>query len=54
MEKMWVFKCQRCGCDYQEVYDPKAALRERSCPQCRSNSVRPLHDVDSTKRQAKG
>jgi hypothetical protein len=39
---LWDWKCMRCGHDYQENYDPKAPLVERSCPSCRSNSVRPL------------
>ena len=42
MADTWQWKCLRCGHDYQEEYDPKAPLRERSCPECRSNSVRPL------------
>ena len=32
----------RCGHDYDEEYDPKAVLVERSCPKCRSNSIRHL------------
>jgi len=32
----------RCGHGYTEGYDPKAPLVERSCPACRSNSVRPI------------
>jgi hypothetical protein len=35
----------RCGHDYVEDYDPKASLVERSCPACRSNSVRPIESV---------
>ncbi len=42
MAEMWLWKCLRCGHDYEEAYDPKAPLRERACPSCRSNSVRPL------------
>lgn len=34
----WV--CLRCGHRYQDPFDPKAALIERQCPKCRSNSVR--------------
>ncbi|MHC4608602.1 MAG: hypothetical protein ACYTAF_16965 [Planctomycetota bacterium] len=34
----WV--CLRCGHEYVEDFDPKAPLRERFCPKCRSNSVR--------------
>jgi hypothetical protein len=32
----------RCGHDYVEPYDPKGIMTERSCPKCRSNSVRPI------------
>lgn len=33
------FKCLRCGYEYTDVYAPD---RERTCPKCRSNSVRRL------------
>jgi len=36
-----IFKCLNCGHEYEGVYDPDN-LTERSCPQCRSNSVRRL------------
>jgi hypothetical protein len=36
----------RCGHEYVEPYDPKAALIERSCPKCRSNSIRPVGERD--------
>jgi hypothetical protein len=39
----------RCGHDYVEAYDPKAPLTERSCPKCRSNSVRPLEEAGAQK-----
>ncbi len=32
----------RCGHDYEEPYDPRGVMTERSCPKCRSNSVRPI------------
>jgi DNA-directed RNA polymerase subunit RPC12/RpoP len=35
-----VWKCLRCGDTYTEDYSPSEPLRERSCPRCRSNSVR--------------
>jgi DNA-directed RNA polymerase subunit RPC12/RpoP len=38
----WIWKCMRCGHGYEEPYDPKGVQTERTCPQCRSNSVRPL------------
>jgi hypothetical protein len=37
----------RCGHEYVDPYDPKAALVERSCPECRSNSVRPVGEKDA-------
>ncbi len=46
MESNWSFKCLRCGKDYSERYDPKGPMTERSCPECRSNSVRPIEDLD--------
>jgi len=39
----------RCGHDYEETYDPKGVLTERSCPKCRSNSVRPVEDTAAAK-----
>ncbi len=35
------FKCLRCGHLYVGLYDPREP-EERACPQCGSNSVRPL------------
>jgi putative FmdB family regulatory protein len=35
------FRCMMCGHDYQETADPEED-RERSCPRCRSNSIRVL------------
>ena len=40
-ESTVTFHCLSCGHKYQGPYDPKVA-RERSCPECHSNSVRPL------------
>ena len=34
------FKCLNCGHEYRGTYDPDN-VTERTCPQCRSNSVRP-------------
>ena len=36
------WKCLRCGHMYVEPFDATAALVERQCPSCRSNSVRRL------------
>jgi DNA-directed RNA polymerase subunit RPC12/RpoP len=35
------FRCMMCGHDYQETTDLEED-RERSCPRCRSNSIRHL------------
>jgi DNA-directed RNA polymerase subunit RPC12/RpoP len=42
------FKCLNCGHEYDGMYDP-AAVTERTCPQCRSNSVRRLPDEKPSK-----
>lgn len=39
--KEYRFKCLNCGHEYNGMYDPKK-VTERTCPQCRSNSVRRL------------
>ena len=33
------FKCLRCGHEFKAHYE-KGKIEERSCPKCRSNSVR--------------
>jgi hypothetical protein len=43
----------RCGHQYEENYDPKAVMIERSCPACRSNSVRPIDSVAKMKAKDK-
>lgn len=35
------FICLRCGHEFQAPYDRKVP-EERACPQCNSNSVRPV------------
>jgi len=42
------FKCLKCGHEYTGTFDPKH-VTERSCPQCRSNSVRRLPDTPAKK-----
>jgi DNA-directed RNA polymerase subunit RPC12/RpoP len=37
MAEITTFKCLRCGHEWEGSYDRDA---ERTCPQCRSNSVR--------------
>lgn len=36
-----LFKCLNCGYEYEGVYDADKLI-ERSCPRCRSNSIRRL------------
>ncbi len=43
----------RCGHEYVEPYDPKGTMTERSCPKCRSNSVRPVQEKGAAKSAAK-
>ena len=38
------FRCMMCGHDYQEIADLEED-RERSCPRCRSNSIRHLKNA---------
>ncbi|HDL03851.1 MAG: hypothetical protein DRP46_00495 [Candidatus Zixiibacteriota bacterium] len=38
-QKEYDFKCLNCGREYRALYDIKN-VTERTCPQCRSNSVR--------------
>jgi len=41
MAEMENFKCMLCGYEYQDVVE-KGEDKERSCPKCRSNSIRHL------------
>jgi DNA-directed RNA polymerase subunit RPC12/RpoP len=36
------FKCLRCGNEYSLPKPEKAVMEERTCPKCRSNSVRKI------------
>jgi len=40
------FRCMVCGYEYQEKVE-KGEDRERSCPKCRSNSIRHLKKTGS-------
>jgi len=53
VEEAWVWTCMRCGHQYEDNYDPKGVLTERSCPKCRSNSVRPLDAVAKQSQKSK-
>jgi len=44
MAKQVKLKCLRCGYEYVTSLSEKPELEERTCPQCRSNSVRLLRD----------
>ena len=37
-------KCLRCGYEYPAPAVESAELQERTCPRCRSNSVRLIQD----------
>lgn len=43
------FKCLRCGLDFSRPYDPGLEPQERSCPKCRSNSVRLIKEKKGKK-----
>ena len=40
MAKQIKLKCLRCGCEYLSPPAEHPELEERTCPRCRSNSVR--------------
>lgn len=44
------FKCLNCGHEYTGMYDPDN-ITERTCPQCRSNSVRSLPGAKPEEKQ---
>ncbi len=44
MEQKAKFKCLRCGNEFYDTYDPKVVV-ERSCPKCKSNSVRRVKEA---------
>lgn len=44
------FKCLHCGHEYEGMFDPDH-VQERSCPKCRSNSVRRLSGSKTTKKK---
>ena len=43
------FKCLMCGHEYKGMYDHNN-VTERSCPKCRSNSIRRLPDAKAVKK----
>jgi DNA-directed RNA polymerase subunit RPC12/RpoP len=45
MEEHRRFRCLRCGHEFTAVHSKDGALVERTCPKCRSNSIRPLKEA---------
>ena len=43
------YKCLRCGNEFSDEYSPDLIV-EKSCPKCKSNSVRRLKTSNSTKQ----
>lgn len=46
--KECTFKCLKCGHEYAGMFDAKN-VTERTCPKCRSNSVRRLPAAKAVK-----
>jgi len=44
MAKQAKLKCLRCGYEYMVPVPEHPELEERTCPRCRSNSVRLIKD----------
>jgi DNA-directed RNA polymerase subunit RPC12/RpoP len=44
------FKCLNCGHEYKGMYDPDN-ITERTCPHCRSNSVRRLPEKKAAEKK---
>ncbi len=44
MEVQRQFRCMRCGNEFTALHTKDGELVERTCPQCRSNSIRLLKD----------
>ena len=47
------FRCMACGGEFQERVE-KGEDRERSCPKCRSNSIRHLKRERSSEKERTG
>ena len=41
-DKETYFKCLRCGYEYRDPSLAEEPIKERTCPKCRSNSVRKI------------
>jgi putative FmdB family regulatory protein len=46
--KLQIFRCMMCGHEYEEQVE-EGEDKERSCPQCRSNSIRHILKRGSAK-----
>ncbi|MCK4304802.1 MAG: zinc ribbon domain-containing protein [Candidatus Eisenbacteria sp.] len=44
MEIQREFRCMRCGHEFTAVHTKDGELVERTCPKCRSNSIRELKE----------
>jgi len=47
MAKQVRFKCLRCGYEYSLPQSEPSEPQERTCPRCRSNSVRLVEEKSS-------
>jgi DNA-directed RNA polymerase subunit RPC12/RpoP len=46
MEEERRFRCMRCGHEFTALHRKNGELVERTCPRCRSNSIRPLKESE--------
>ncbi len=53
MEELATFRCLRCGHEFSAVHSKDGELVERTCPRCRSNSIRPIKGERRTEAQAR-
>jgi putative FmdB family regulatory protein len=44
-----IYRCLRCGHEYEGEYDSANGPQELSCPKCKSNSVRRIPKKDAAK-----
>ena len=47
---MELFHCMMCGHEYQEKVEPEED-KERTCPKCRSNSIRHMKKQPQPKKK---
>jgi len=46
MEEERRFRCMRCGHEFTALHRKDGELVERTCPRCRSNSIRLLKESE--------